>query len=119
MANAWVMLTRPDGRDVAAPSEAQMAAALADVYSGKTAAPDGGPGSAVLRFGYDDGLMYEVEVSTGGGVRFAEWSDRDCEIALAGPRVMTLAQADALQLWRLLAQRQVAKIRSQPWQDAN
>jgi hypothetical protein len=26
-----------------------------------------------------------------------------------------LALADALQLWRLMARRQVAKIRSQPW----
>ncbi|OEZ98214.1 hypothetical protein [Duganella sp. HH101] len=119
MTQAWVVLTRPDGRDVAAPSEAQMAAALAEVYSGNAAGPDGGPGSAVLRFGYDDGLMYEVEVSAGGRVRFAEWSDRDCEIALADPRTMAaLAQADALQLWRLLAQRQVAKIRNQPWSDA-
>lgn len=115
MTQAWVVLTRPDGRDVTAPSEAQMAAALADVYSGKMASPDGGPGSAVLRFGYDDGLMYELEVSSGGAVRFAEWSDRDCEIALANPRLMTVKQADALQLWRLMAQRQVAKIRSQPW----
>ncbi|MYM83283.1 hypothetical protein GTP44_15115 [Duganella sp. FT50W] len=116
MTQAWLVLTRPDGRDVAAPSEAQMAAALADVYSGKMGDPDGGPGSAVLRFGYDDGLMYEMEVAAGGAVRFAEWSDRDCEIALAAPRTMTVArQADALQLWRLMAQRQVAKIRSQPW----
>jgi hypothetical protein len=60
--------------------------------------------------------MYEMEVSSGGAVRFAEWSDRDCEIALATPRTMTVSQpADALQLWRLMAQRQVAKIRSQPW----
>ncbi|NGZ88462.1 hypothetical protein [Duganella aceris] len=116
MTQAWVVLTRPDGRDVSAPSEAQMAAALADVYSGKVAGPDGGPGSAVLRFGYDDGLMYELEVSGDGAARFAEWSDRDCEIALAHPRLMSaLKQADALQLWRLMAQRQVAKIRSQPW----
>ena len=116
MTQAWVVLTRPDGRDVAAPSEAQMAAALTEVYSGKVQGPDGGPGSAVLRFGYDDGLMYEMEVSSGGAVRFAEWSDRDCEIALASPRTMTVKQqADALQLWRLMAQRQVAKIRSQPW----
>ena len=116
MTQAWVVLTGLDGRDVAAPSEAQMAAALAEVYGGKVAAADGGPGSAVLRFGYDDGLMYELEVSSGGAVRFAEWSDRDCEIALASPRLMNaLAQADALQLWRLMAQRQVAKIRSQPW----
>ncbi|MFA9218504.1 MAG: hypothetical protein ACEQSK_15555 [Sphingomonadaceae bacterium] len=110
------MLTRPDGRDVAAPSEAQLAAALTDVYSGSVPGPDGSPGSAVLRFGYDDGLMYQVEVSSGGEVQFEEWSDRDCEIALASPRKMShLAQADALQLWRWLAQRQVAKIRAQDW----
>jgi len=116
MTQAWLVLTRPDGRDVSPPSEAQMAAALADVYSGKVHAVDGTPGSAVLRFGYDDGLMYEMEVSSGGAVRFAEWSDRDCEIALASPRTMTVKkQADALQLWRMMAQRQVAKIRSQPW----
>jgi len=118
MTQAWLELTRPDGCDVRAPSESQMAAALAEVYSGKGGQPDGGSGSAVLRFGYDDGLMYEVEVSGGGNVRYAEWSDRDCEIALATPRTMNaLKQADALQLWRLLAQRQVAKIRSQPWQN--
>ena len=118
MTQAWLVLTRPDGRNVTAPSEAQMAAALADVYGGKAVAADGAPGSAVLRFGYDDGLMYEMEVAPGGAVRFAEWSDRDCEIALASPRTMTVAApADALQLWRLMAQRQVAKIRSQPWRD--
>jgi len=118
MTQAWLVLTGPDGRDVTAPSEAQMAAALAEVYGGKALAADGGPGSAVLRFGYDDGLMYEMEVASGGAVRFAEWSDRDCEIALAAPRTMTVARpADALQLWRLMAQRQVARIRSQPWRD--
>ncbi|MET0320213.1 MAG: hypothetical protein ABW069_05785 [Duganella sp.] len=94
-----------------------MAAVLADLYNGTVASADGEPGSAVLRFGYDDGLMYEVEVSSGGAVRFAEWSDRDCELALADPRVMTaLPQDHALQLWRMLALRQVARIRDQPWQ---
>ncbi len=115
MTQAWVVLTKVDGRDVAAPSERQLAAALADVYKGKAASADD-PGSAVLRFGYDDGLMYEVEVSGGGDVRFEEWSDRDCEIALASPRRMSaLSQPEALQLWTWLAQRQVAKIRDQPW----
>src|ERR1700756_3504329 len=115
MTQAWVLLTRPDGRDVSAPTEAQLAAALAEVYGGKIAAPDGTPGSAVLKFGYDDGLMYQVEVATGGTVRFEEWSDRDCEIALASPRHMSCGPVDAWQLWKLLAQRQVAKIRSLPW----
>ena len=116
MTQAWVVLTKVDGRDVAAPSQTQLAEALAEVYRKPAPAQEGG-GAAVLRFGYDDGLMYEVEVSAGGDVKFEEWSDRDCEIALASPRRMAaLSQQDALQLWTWLAQRQVAKIRSQPWQ---
>jgi hypothetical protein len=116
MTHAWVELTHPDGRSVAAPTEAQLAAALAEVYSGNVQSPDGGPGTAVLRFGYDDGLMYEVEVAAGGHICYAEWSDRDCEIALASPRKMAgAAQEAAMQLWMWLAQRQVAKIRSQAW----
>lgn len=114
MTQAWVILTGIDGRDLAAPSEPQLAAALAAVY-GAPAGADGPP-TALLRFGYDDGLMYQVEVSGGGQLRFEEWSDRDCEIALASPRRMLAAsERDALQIWLWLAQRQVAKIRSQPW----
>lgn len=115
MAQAWVVLTNANGRDIVAPSESQLAAALADVYR----SPPGGEGAAVLRFGYDDGLMYEMEVKRGGEVRFEEWSDRDCELALASPKQMSaLSQREALQLWLWLAQRQVAKIRGQPWRAA-
>ena len=116
MTQAWVLLTGADGRDVSAPTASQLATALAEVYQGCGQDADNGPGSAVLRFGYDDGLMYQVEVSSGGAVKFEEWSDRDCEIALADPKTMVaLSQGEALQLWTWLAQRQVAKIRSQPW----
>ena len=116
MTQAWFILTRPDGRDISAPTPTQLAEALEQVYHEASPGPDGGPASAMLRFGYDDGLMYQVEVASGGEVTFEEWSDRDCEIALASPRRMTaLEQAQALQLWQWLAQRQVAKIRSQPW----
>jgi hypothetical protein len=115
MAQAWVVLTSPDGRDIAAPTEEQLESAIAQVYSGALQDPEGGPASAALRFGYDDGLMYALEVASGGELTFEEWSDRDCEIALANPRRMSASQADALQLWLWLAQRQVAKIRSQPW----
>ena len=118
MTQAWVVLTKADGHDVNAPTASQLATALAEVYRGTGPGADTGPGTAVLRFGYDDGLMYEVEVSSGGAVKFEEWSDRDCEIALASPKTMAaLSQSDALQLWTWLAQRQVAKIRSQPWAD--
>lgn len=115
MTQAWVVLTALDGREINAPSEKQLAAVLADVYAPRTDGPDGA--SASLSFGYDDGLMYVVEVSRGGDVQFEEWSDRDCEIALASPRHMVADKAKAYQLWCWLAHRQVAKIREQSWQD--
>lgn len=115
MTHAWVELTRPDGLNVAAPTEAQLASALSEIYEGEGAGADGIAASAVLRFGYDDGLMYQLEVARGGAIRFEEWSDRDCEIALASPRRMSAGMADALQLWMWMARRQVAKIRAQDW----
>jgi hypothetical protein len=117
MTHAWLELTKPDGRNVPAPTEAQMAAALSEIYEGDGAGADGVIPSAILRFGYDDGLMYQMEVGHGGAIRFEEWSDRDCEIALASPRQMSAGKEDALQLWQWMAQRQVAKIRDQDWQD--
>ncbi len=117
MTHAWMELTRPDGRNVPAPTDAQLAAALSEIYEGDGAGADGGAPSAVLRFGYDDGLMYQLEVVRGGAIRFEEWSDRDCEIALASPRRMSAGKEDALQLWQWMAQRQVAKIRDQAWQE--
>ena len=103
MTQAWVVLTRADGRDTSAPSESDLAEALAAVFSGKPGA-DGEPASATLRFGYDDGLMYVLEVSGDGEIGFEEWSDRDCEIALASPRRMTAGKSEAFQLWCWLAQ---------------
>ncbi len=103
-----------------APTEKQLVSALHEVYVENALAGHGGDasdhGSAVLRFGYDDGLMYVLEVMCGGTVTFEEWGDQDCEIELAAPRSMTLVPKElALQLWQWLAHRQVAKIRSQPW----
>lgn len=111
MTHAWLELTRADGGNIAAPTEAQLAAALAEIYGGA----DGVESSATLKFGYDDGLMYQMEVTRGGAILFEEWSDRDCELALASPRRMSAGREDALQLWKWLAQRQVAKIRDQDW----
>lgn len=111
MTQAWVILTGRDGRDIAAPTETQLASVLADLFgTGKTE-----PASATLRFGYADGLMYAAEISSNGDVRFEEWSDKDCEIALAKPRRMTASKKEALQLWCMLARRQVGKIRELAW----
>ena len=117
MTQAWVTLTSVDGRDIAGPSEKQLAATLAELFAQrKKAAPGAEPATASLRFGYDDGLMYVAEVNSNGDISFEEWSDSDCEIALASPRRMSAGQPQALQLWSLMARRQVSRIRELAWQ---
>jgi hypothetical protein len=120
MTQAWVTLTGVDGREIAAPTEAQLAATLAALYGARkkgAAAPE--PASAALRFGYDDGLMYVAELSSSGELSFEEWSDRDCEIALAAPRRMHASLAQAREVWGMMARRQVSRIRDLPWQSGN
>ncbi|MDQ1921033.1 hypothetical protein [Massilia pseudoviolaceinigra] len=138
MNQAWLTLTSMDGRDIAAPTETQLTAVLAELYAAprktrgrskakaeaeaKAGAKGNGPpesapepASAALRFGYDDGLMYVIEVSRGGAIRFEEWSDRDCELALAPPRRMSADLTLAQQLWSLMVRRQVSRIRELDW----
>lgn len=127
MTHAWFSLTGPDGHEQTSPTEQQMMAVLAELFGAATAptsnaapttpssAASGESRSAALRFGYDDGLMYVAEVSSRGEVRFEEWSDRDCELALADPRRMAATPELARQLWTLMAARQVSKIRALDW----
>ena len=118
MTHAWVTLTGPDGRELASPTEQQMAEVLAELYS-RPGRQEAGARSAALRFGYDDGLMYVAEISSSGQASFEEWSDRDCELALASPRRMPASRTQAQQLWALLAARQVSKIRALDWQSGD
>lgn len=119
MTQAWVTLIAGDGTAIDAPSERDCANVLASLFKKppRGRPPDTGePNSAVLRFGYDDGLMYAAEVSSDGELCFEEWSDRDCELSLAAPRRMRGSQAEARLLWEMMCRRQVSKIRELPWQ---
>lgn len=120
MTQAWVTLTSVDGREIAAPTEQQRAAALAELYGRrKKGSAEAEPASAALKFGYDDGLMYVAEVTSAGEISFEEWSDSDCELALAAPRRMQASREQALQVWDMMARRQVSKIRELAWQSGS
>jgi hypothetical protein len=117
MTQPWCTLTNVDGRAISAPTPQQLTAALAEVYNpSHRPPPDAEPASAALRFGYHDGLMYVAEVSSDGALSFEEWSDRDCEMALAAPRQMRASKKQALEVWEMMCRRQVSKIRELPWQ---
>ena len=120
MKQAWIILTTRNGEDIRSPTEKQLADALNELYVDHSHEPgredEFENGSASLRFGYDDGLMYVIEVMCSGTVTFEEWSDQDYEIELAPPQKMRdVTKTNAMELWQLLFHRQVAKIRSQPW----
>lgn len=115
MTQAWCTLTTIDGRVITAPTAAQLSGALAAVYShGKNKQAE--HASAALRFGYDDGLMYVAEAGSDGQLSFEEWSDRDCELALAPMRTMQASKKQALEVWEMMCRRQVSKIRELDWQ---
>jgi hypothetical protein len=121
MSDPWVILTRRYGDDIRSPSAAQLAEAVAELYQealpGMTEGDYAEHGAASLRYGYDDGPMYVLEVSRLGDVRLEEWADQDFEQELAPPRTMhEVPEEQALQLWSWLAEGQTNRVRSQPWQ---
>jgi|GEM_PF-485499 len=121
MSLPWVILTRRYGGDVRSPSEKQLADAVAELYQetlpGMTEDYYAEHGAASLRFGYDQGPMFVLEVSRLREVRFEEWADQDYEQELASPRGLhQVSEVLALQLWRWLAQGEIDRVRSQRWE---
>jgi hypothetical protein len=121
MSEPWVILTRRYGGDTRSPTVAQLAEAVAELYHetlpGMTEGDYAEHGAASLRCGYDDGPMYVVEVNRLREVRLEEWADQDLEQELAQPRTMhDVPECQAAQLWSWLAEGQIDRVRSQPWE---
>jgi hypothetical protein len=109
MSQPWVILTRRYGGDTRNPTVAQLTEAVAELYHealpGMTEGDYAEHGAGSLRYGYDDGPMYVVEVNRLGEVTLEEWGDQDYEQVLAPPRRRREVSEDqALRLWTWLAE---------------
>jgi hypothetical protein len=116
----WVILTERYGSDSSAPTSADLARAIEEIYveslPGMAEAHYEEHGAAWIRYGYDDGPMYVLEVTRAGLVRFEEWADQDYEWPLSPTKEMTSVPKEAaLQLWRWLANGDLEKVRGQDW----
>lgn len=61
-------------------------------------------GAASLRYGYDDGPMYVLEITRFGAARWEEWADADFQKELCPQReIKSLSQENAFLLWEQLA----------------
>lgn len=59
---------------------------------------------ASLRFGFDGGPMYVLSVNRQGSAVLEVWNDMDYEVEAKSPRKLaSVTQAQATELWRLLA----------------
>jgi hypothetical protein len=121
MGQPWVILERRYGDGTRSPNVAQLTEAIVELYHetlpGMTEGGYAEHGAASLRYGYDDGPMYVLEVNRLGEVTLEEWADQDYERALSPPRRMREVPEDqAIQLWTWLAEGLLDRIRSQPWE---
>ena len=117
MSNPWCCLELRYGGSIKGPSQDDISAAAAQLFdenlSGMTEADYEEHGVASLRYGYDDGPMYVLEISRSGKARWEEWADQDFDEELCPMREIQFLDRDqVVLLWTRLAQGEIAFIRS-------
>ncbi len=114
----WCYLLSRYGDDIKSPTPKIIKASVRELYKenlrGMTEADYDEHGSAALRFGYDEGPMYELEVTRHGyRAHWEEWADQDYRTELCPPRgVESISRAQAELLWNLLADGKIEQVRS-------
>ena len=104
MADPWCILTTRMGADIREPTDAQLRAALQDVY----ASDDDEHPDAWVRLGEDDGPLFVVAVHSSRRVEFTQWADADYENELAPQVTSRDVPSDVvLAPWRALRDRDV------------
>jgi hypothetical protein len=117
MSDPWCFLLRRYGEETRMRTRDEISAAVEELYKenlqGMTEGDYEEHGAGTLRYGYDEGPMYVLEISRRGTARFEEWADQDYETELCPTReVKSLPKETALLLWGLLAEGKIEAVRS-------
>jgi hypothetical protein len=116
MSNPWSYLLRRYGEERRMPTRDEIEAAVQELYeeglSGMSASDYEEHGTGSLRYGYDGGPMYVLEITRHGAARLEEWADQDYETELCPMReVKALPQEQAVLLWAQLAAGDIEAVR--------
>ena len=108
MSNPWCCLLFRYGEERSVPTCGEVATAVEELYEehlpGMTEGAYEEHGAASLRYGYDEGPMYVLEITCHGTARWEEWADQDYEIKLCPMvEVKSLPEEKAVLLWEQLA----------------
>jgi hypothetical protein len=72
--------------------------------------------NAFIRYGFDDGPLYVVNINRDGTICFTQWADPEFEHELEAPLTMSnVTEQDALRLLTMLTKGQIAQIKSEKW----
>lgn len=117
---AWVILTTRYGTDIREPTSDHLRSALAEVYHEDHPAMTGGDyaehPNAWLRYGFDSGPMYVLNVYRSRTVYFSQWADSDYENELKPEaEKINASEREALDLWELLAKGKIDEVKAWRW----
>ena len=116
----WVYLTRRWGHEVSDPTAQEISSAVHEVFvEDDPQLLDGDYAehpSAWMRYGFDDGPMFVINIGRNRSARFEHWADQDYRVQIGATLELKLAdEEDATQLWVLLARGDIDAIRNRPW----
>jgi hypothetical protein len=116
----WTILSSRYGGDIRDPTGDQLRHALAELYHenhpSMTEADYAEHPNAWLRYGFDDGPMYVLNVYRSRTVYFAQWSDPDYENELEPEAErINVSESEALHLWELLAVGKIDEVKASAW----
>jgi hypothetical protein len=117
MSDPWLYLLRRYGEEIGSPSATQIEAAISELFHenlpGMNEANYDEHGAASLRYGYDDGPMYVLELSRGRSARWEEWADQDYNDEICPPKELSsLSEERANELWSQLARGKIDEFRA-------
>ncbi|KRB93808.1 hypothetical protein [Noviherbaspirillum sp. Root189] len=115
MSKPWSYLRRRYGEEVGSPSDSDCKKAGYELFNenlpGMTTADYIEHGSAHLRYGYDNGPMYVLEIDRTGHATLEVWEDQDYEVEACAPRkIKVVSEGQATELWAWLASGQTEKV---------
>jgi hypothetical protein len=118
--SAWVILTTRYGADIREPTSDHLRSALAEVYHEDHLAMTEGDyaehPNAWLRYGFDSGPMYVLNVYRSRTVYFSQWADSDYEKEREPEaEKINVAERDALGLWELLTTGNIDEVKAWGW----
>lgn len=117
---AWAILTCRYGADIREPTFDELRSALAELYHEDHPSMTEGDyaehPNAWLRYGFDSGPMYVLNVYRSRTVYFSQWADSDYETELEPEtEKINVAESEAHHLWELLATGRVDEVKAWGW----